>query len=91
MRILRSKRLTLIPRQFGNLLVLSAAYKSKTLGALVPSERLDWLFNRTIKLLKGLSPISQTLAKDCQILISLKRVVFEGGDPDLIVSFSSDS
>lgn len=72
------------------MLVLSAAFKSKTLGAYVESGKLDQLFTRTIKLLRGLSPISQTLEKDCYILRCLRKVVFEGGDPEMSTSFSSD-
>jgi hypothetical protein len=72
------------------MLVLSAAFKSKTLGAFLDSRDLDKLFNRTIKLLKDLAPISATLAQDCFILQCLRRVVFEGGDPEMATSFSSD-
>ena len=72
------------------MLVLSAAYKSKTLGAFVDPNQLDRLFTRTIKLLKRLSPISQTLERDCFILQCLRKVVFEGGEPEMATSFSSD-
>lgn len=75
--------------QFGNMLVLSAAYKSKTLGQYVERGKLSHLFDRTIKMLGDLSPISQTLAKDCVILQGLRKVVFEGGDT-LASSFSSE-
>lgn len=77
--------------QFGNMLVLSAAFKSKTLGSYVDSRDLDRLFNRTIKLLKDLVPISEMLAQDMFILQCLRKVVFEGGDPQMSTSFSSDS
>ncbi len=73
------------------MLVLSAAFKSKTLGSYVEPKNLDKLFNRTIKLLKDLAPISDTLSHDCFILQCLRRVVFEGGDPQMATSFSSDS
>lgn len=73
------------------MLVLSAAFKSKTLGAYVEAKDLDKLFNRTIKLLKDLAPISRTLAQDSFILQCLRKVVFEGGDPEMATSFSSDS
>ena len=75
--------------QFGNMLVLSAAYKSKTLGQYVERGKLSHLFDRTIKMLGDLAPISQTLAKDCHILQGLRKVVFEGGDT-LRNSFSSE-
>ncbi|KAL9070901.1 MAG: hypothetical protein Q9161_004543 [Pseudevernia consocians] len=75
--------------QFGNMLVLSAAYKSKTLGQYVERGKLSHLFDRTIKMLGDLAPISQTLAKDCSILQCLRKVVFEGGD-NLATSFSSE-
>ena len=74
--------------QFGNLLVLSAAYKSKTLGQYVANSKLNHLFDRTIKMLNELAPISSTLARDCEILRCLRKVVFEGGDT--LASFSSE-
>ncbi|KAL6714688.1 hypothetical protein ACLMJK_008113 [Lecanora helva] len=76
--------------QFGNMLVLSAAFKSKTLGSYVKPSKLDQLFTRTIKLLKRLAPISQTLERDAFILQCLRKVVFEGGEPELATSFSSE-
>ncbi len=72
------------------MLVLSAAFKSKTLGGFVEAAQLDRLFTRTIKLLKRLASISQTLERDCFILQCLRRVVFDGGDPELSTSFSSE-
>lgn len=75
--------------QFGNMLVLSAAYKSKTLGQYVEHKKLSHLFDRTIKMLNDLAPISKTLAKDCAILRCLRKVVFEGNDT-LATSFSSE-
>ena len=77
-------------RQFGNMLVLSAAYKSKTLGAFVEPQKLDYLFGRTIKLLKTCSPISMTLAKDCYILECLRKVIFENSSEPMTNSFSSE-
>ncbi len=71
-------------RQFGNILVLAATYKS-TLSYLVSAEQLEHLFNRTIKFLRTLRPISSTLAQDALILESLRQVIFE--PPNL--SFSS--
>ena len=75
--------------QFGNMLVLSAAYKSKTLGQYVERAKLRHLFDRTIKMLGDLGAISFTLAKDCYILKCLRKVVFEGGDT-LATSVSSE-
>ena len=75
--------------QFGNMLVLSAAYKSKTLGQYVERGKLSYLFDRTIKMLGDLAPISQTLAKDCFILQCLRRVIFEGND-NMANSFASE-
>ena len=73
------------------MLVLSAAYRSKTLGSYVNKGDLDHLFERTIKLLRDLSPISQTLGRDCYILKCLREVIFDGeGDEGLMSSFSSE-
>lgn len=72
------------------MLVLSAAFKSKTLGAFVEPHRLEYLFGRTIKLLKACSPISSTLAKDCYILECLRRVVFNDDVEPTTTSFSSE-
>ena len=63
-------------RQFGNMLVLAATYKSK-LHHLVPADQLEHLFNRTILFLRRLRPISSTLAQDALILESLREVIFE--------------
>ncbi len=71
-------------RQFGNILVLAATYKS-SLHFLVPAEQLEHLFDRTIKFLRSYHPISSTLAQDALILESLRQVIFE--QPSL--SFSS--
>ena len=71
-------------RQFGNMLVLAATYKSK-LAFLVPADQLERLFDRTITFLRSFRPISSTLAQDAVILENLKQVVFE--PPSL--SFSS--
>ena len=74
------------PRQFGNMLVLSAAYKSKTLGSYIAQQQLKRLFGRTIKLLGRLAPISQTLERDCFILQCLRKVVFEDANTELASS-----
>lgn len=59
-------------RQFGNVLVLATTYKSKSLHQLVPRDKLEHLFDRTIKFLHSLGPISQTLEKDSKILARLR-------------------
>ena len=94
-----------IRRQFGNMLVLSAVYKSKHLGKYIaypgmertPYLVMKYLFNRTIALLGDLKPISPTLGQDALILSHLKDVVLkeegeeaaEGGRSALSTSFSS--
>ncbi|KAI4164845.1 MAG: hypothetical protein LQ342_001478 [Letrouitia transgressa] len=73
--------------QFGNMLVLAATYKSN-LSFLIPRPKLEHLFHRTINLLRGLRPISDTLYEDAKILEILRRVVFE--ETNVSQSFSSD-
>ena len=78
-------------RQFGNLLVLSATYKSKssTLSKLVPKDTLEHLFERTIRLLRSLVPISESLERDVIILEGLREIIFE--ERSMRSSFSSDN
>jgi hypothetical protein len=66
-------------RQFGNILVLAATYKSKsrTLSSLVSAETLSMLFDRTINFLRGLVPLSETLERDAEILEALRETVFD--------------
>ena len=59
------------------MLVLAATYKSKSLHKLVPRDQLEHLFNRTIKFLHSLGPISATLEKDSKILARLKEDVLK--------------
>lgn len=68
----------IVARQFGNILVLSATYKSKSamLSSLVPREKLEHLFDRTIRLLQNLSPLSESLERDAAILEVLRTIVF---------------
>lgn len=54
--------------QFGNLLVLSAAFLCPTLKHLIPSQLLHELFSKTIFFLRTLSPISAALGQDLLIL-----------------------
>jgi hypothetical protein len=71
--------------QFGNVLVLATTYRSRSLHNLVPRDKLEHLFDRTIKFLHSLGPISATLETDSKILARLREDVLgrEGG------SFSS--
>ncbi|KAL8970058.1 MAG: hypothetical protein Q9183_001697 [Haloplaca sp. 2 TL-2023] len=73
--------------QFGNMLVLATTYRSE-LRFLIPKAKLEHLFWRTIKLLKSLAPISQTLEQDALILEKLRDVVLDEGNANH--SFSSD-
>ena len=78
-------------RQFGNMLVLSAAFMSKTLGAYIERHDLENLFDRTIKMLSDLEAISTTLGRDCYILRCLRAVVFESGGAGSAISSSFGS
>lgn len=75
-------------RQFGNLIVLATTYKSKILHDLVPREKLEKLFDRTIRFLRQHRNISLTLNQDANILEMIREVVFK--DDDQRGSFSSD-
>ena len=57
------------------MLVLATTYKSKSLHGLVPRDKLDHLFDRTIKFLHSLAPVSATLKKDSMILARLREDV----------------
>lgn len=74
--------------QFGNMLILSATYRDPGLTSLVPQWRLEQLFDRTIGLLRSLSPSSETLAQDAKILSALREVTF-AEPPEQSTSFSS--
>lgn len=81
-------------RQFGNMLVLSAVYKSKYLKHFIgdrPRVTMQHLFRRTICFLDDHSAISATLAKDSYILKLLRDVVFEGEDDYSVDSLSQPS
>jgi hypothetical protein len=62
--------------QFGNMLVLTAAYYNKDLNSLVRTERLKKLLTRTIGFLKNLAPISPTAKLDAHILEELFWLAF---------------
>ncbi|KAI5292511.1 hypothetical protein KEM52_006298 [Ascosphaera acerosa] len=66
--------------QFGNMLVLSAAYNSP-LRPLVDGDKLLALLNRTIKFLSQNRYISPTLRRDADILSSIKRKMFDKQSP----------
>lgn len=54
--------------QFGNLLVLQAAYNSTKLKELVNGQQLEGLFVRTLDWYRTLAPISPALGRDLHIL-----------------------
>ncbi|KAM3413937.1 hypothetical protein BST61_g10608 [Cercospora zeina] len=62
--------------QFGNMLVLCAAFRSSIIRPMVSEERLKALMERTINFLRRLAPISPTCAADCGILEKFWKVVF---------------
>lgn len=76
--------LTYHSRQFGNMLVLAATYKSH-LSRLVNRNKLEELLDRTINFLGKYSPISPTLKKDAEILHDIKQQIFGANR-----SFSAD-
>ena len=62
------------------MLVLSAVYASKHLKRFIssdPAKTMDFLFARTIRLLRHLKPISATLGHDQYILECLRDVVLK--------------
>ena len=75
-------------RQFGNMLVLATVYQSKRFGHLVPRDKLEHLFERTINFLGTLRPISKTLGQDVRILETMRDAVLN--TPDRGHSFSSN-
>jgi hypothetical protein len=74
--------LTLRNRQFGNLLVLQAAYRSQLLRPIVRPADLKYLMEETIQFFRHLAPISPTLEIDAQILeSSMKTLDFNQNTP----------
>ena len=65
--------------QFGNMLVLSATWRSHYLRKLIDEDRFRSLLKRTIDFLRKLSAISPTCQLDCSILERIQRVLF--GNP----------
>lgn len=74
-------------RQFGNMLVLSAVYRSQ-LGYLVDQAKVVSLLERTIDFLHRLKNISETLHTDAKILENVLQVV-KNEDGATASSFSS--
>jgi len=68
-------------RQFGNMLVLSAAWSTHDLRRFIDQDRFQELLDRTIGLLSKFSSISPTCREDCNILEKIQQFLF-GGAPD---------
>lgn len=62
--------------QFGNMLVLSATWRTHYLRKLIDQDRFQILLSRTIGFLRKLSAISPTCQLDCSILEKIQRVLF---------------
>lgn len=62
--------------QFGNMLVLAAAYNHGKLKHYVPEEKLRSLLDRTIAFLNYHAPISQTCKIDSRILERIRQRLF---------------
>jgi hypothetical protein len=75
--------------QWGNLLVLSAAYKDPVLRRFVEEDLLRTLFHRTIAFLRQSSTATSSLRVDMRILEGLQRDLFLVPDPRTTSSFSS--
>lgn len=75
-----------IYRQFGNMLVLSATWRTHFLRKLIDQDRFQALLDRTICFLSKLSSISPTCRDDCKILEKIRLFLFGGPlDQKLIV------
>lgn len=77
--------------QWGNLLVLSAAYKDPVLHQFVDEELLKNLFQRTILFFRQSSTETSSLRMDLYILEGLQRDLFHAPDAHPTSSFSSYS
>ncbi|KAK7220557.1 hypothetical protein V2G26_008560 [Clonostachys chloroleuca] len=75
--------------QWGNLLVLSAAFKDPLLGGFVPEHLLKTLFHKTIAFLKQSATATSSLRFDMIILEGLQRDLFSPEPPRTNSSFSS--
>lgn len=76
--------------QWGNLLVLAAAYKDPILRDMVDEELLQTLFARTIQFLRQSATATSSLAIDMHILEGLQRDLFSN-DPRTNSSYSSSA
>jgi hypothetical protein len=75
--------------QWGNLLVLSAAFREPVLQPFISEELLKVLFERTISFLRQSATTSSSLRTDLHILEGLHRELFLMPDPRTCSSFSS--
>ncbi|KAI8725167.1 Zn(2)-C6 fungal-type domain-containing protein [Fusarium sp. LHS14.1] len=75
--------------QWGNLLVLSAAFKDPVLHSYVDEELLRTLFHKTIQFLRQSATATSSLRTDMHILEGLQRDLFMYPDPRTASSFSS--
>lgn len=75
--------------QWGNLLVLSAAFKDPVLHSYVDEELLRTLFHKTIQFLRQSATATSSLRTDMHILEGLQRDLFMYPDPRTTSSFSS--
>ena len=62
--------------QFGNMLVLSATWRTHYLRKLIDQDRFQSLLSRTIDFLRKFSAISPTCQLDSSILEKIQRVLF---------------
>lgn len=75
--------------QWGNLLVLSAAFKDPVLKEFVDEDLLKVLFHRTIVFLRQSATATSALKMDLGILEGLQRDLFYGTEVRTSSSFSS--
>jgi hypothetical protein len=75
--------------QWGNLLVLSAAYRDPVLNQFIDEDLLRTLFHKTIQFLRQSATSTSSLRADLHILEGLQRDLFYGPDPRTNSSFSS--
>ncbi|GKU15239.1 unnamed protein product, partial [Fusarium langsethiae] len=76
--------------QWGNLLVLSAAFRDPVLHSYVDEELLQTLFHKTIKFLRQPATATSALRTDMRILEGLQKDLFSYY-PSTNCSFSSDT
>lgn len=77
--------------QWGNLLILSAAFRDPVLHRFVDEELLRTLFHRTIHFLRQSATATSSLRIDMHILEGLQRDLFHTPDPRTNSSFSSNT